>query len=139
MLFTATITTAASTTTQYTNLKCSMGIIHQVEIHFPSGCNGLLSCSLYLGGHQILPSTEGMEIIGNKETIVLLEHIELNADQNTIRVQTTNADDTYSHTIQVRVSVLPQNVLVSNFSDLGDLIRSVLLKIFKSKEVPKNV
>ena len=131
MQYTCQITTPKNTTIEnpkVSYLRCAGGIIHHMDIMFPSGSNGLLHMCCYLGGHPICPSTEGMFHSGDDETITFREHIVLKNVSNRITIKTWNESEDYSHMLIFRVYVLPLSILAPFGAD--DSIVSLLSKIY---------
>ena len=102
----------SSTNQTSATLKCAKGIIHKIEIVFPSGCFGLVHTQIFIGGHPIAPSTFGQTYAGDNEVIIIPEFTELRKDFNVITISGWNEDDTYDHIVRVRIYVLPKEVLL---------------------------
>ena len=133
MQYTKSITFSSggsSTNQTSTTIKATKGIIHKIEIVFPSGCFGLVNLQIFTGGHPIAPSTFGQTYVGNDEIIILPEFIELRSDFNTITISGWNEDDTFEHTIRVRIYVLPEEVLLPAGATEGILagLKSLVLR-----------
>ena len=108
-----TFSSGGSSTNQTSaNIKAAKGIIHKIELVFPAGCAGLVHIQLFTGGHPIAPSTFGQTYSAENEIILIPEFTELRSDFNTITISGWNEDDTYDHTIRVRIYVLPKEVLL---------------------------
>ena len=90
------------------DIKVWSGVIHRVEVVFPPGPSGLLHVTIWHGGHQVYPSTEGMNFAGDNESSEFNDFYPLPLGFNTITVKTYNEDDTYAHTCRVRFGVLPR-------------------------------
>ncbi len=95
-----------------TKLKAVHGVIHRIDIVFPSGCAALVNVQIFVGGHPIAPSTEGQTYKGDNEVISFPEFEELRAALNTITISGWNEDEVYDHTILVRIYVLPRWALL---------------------------
>lgn len=143
MLFEKSITTDANTSqnnAETTKILCSRGIIHQIEIEFPPGCSSLCHVQLYAGTEIFLPSRPDMDMSADAHTIVIKEHYFLPNDRSYINVVVWNLDDTYPHTIRVRIAVLDEDDLNQNtgvIKKLGeisnlikDLIKTIQEKLF---------
>ena len=94
------------------NIKAARGVIHKIDIIFPSGCAGLVKVAIFLGSAPVTPSTAGMTISGNDEIVTIPEFINLRKDFNIITIKGFNIDDTFDHTIFFRIYVLPKEVLL---------------------------
>ena len=93
-------------------LTISRGVVHLVWITFPPGCAHLAKVQLYDGGHQFLPSTEGMWVHGDGITRKIPLFYEMSEEPLRITIRAWNEDDIYEHTITVEVSVLPKMLLL---------------------------
>jgi len=131
-IFTKDITLSAggsSSNPTWTTIKVTRGVIHEINVVFPSGCAGLVYVAIYDGVHPIFPSTEGMHFRGDGETIDFKEFYELKAYPSILWIKAWNEDDTYDHTIMVRIAILPKWVLLPQYAVKGVIgsIRSLLL------------
>ena len=115
MLYTKEITfSSGGTVTNQTssNIKAARGVIHKIDIVFPSGCAGLVKVAIFLANAPVTPSTAGMTISGNDEIVTIPEFINLRKDFNIITIKGFNEDDTFDHTIFFRIYVLPKEFLL---------------------------
>jgi len=138
-VYAKTVTASASTTrsapaTGY--IKVATGILHRFEISFPSGCAGLVHASLWIGGHQIIPLGAGTTFTGDDVEIEFNEYLVIEQGANEIRIEVWNEDNTFSHTVEVRIGVLPEDVLAFGtlMSRVPDLVRKILLGRQKKSE-----
>jgi len=127
MLFTADVTVPKSTTetapvTQI--LPIAHGIITWVSVLFPPGCARLAHCVILHHEHQIAPSTEDMDLSGDTFPIVWEEYYESYQPPYELKIKAWNEDDTYPHTITIRVAVLPRKAIVA--LAIVDTIKSAL-------------
>lgn len=110
--YTRTITHGTTEgTAQDWKLKLAAGILHYVEIKFPAGCVGLVHVRLLHGVHPVIPMNAEDDINGDDEVIPFKEFYPLGANDNVITLQAWNEDDTYDHTISVRIGVLLEEEL----------------------------
>ena len=115
MIYTASILTSANTTetsAKKTELKVTDGVIHEVSVYFPPGCAGLVYCQIYEGGHQFVPSTEGMFLRGDDILIDSKEFYEISDAPRWITIKTWNLDESYDHTIEVMIKQLPKYAIL---------------------------
>jgi len=139
MIYTKDVTVTKNTdegTAVRQKIKCSAGILNEFNVVFPPGCAGLVHFTLWQGGHQLIPSTQGMSIRGDDEVVDFREYVVLPNDSNTLEVRAWNTDDTFDHTLHVRLSVLPEDVLAFGtlMSRVPDLVRKILLGRQKKSE-----
>jgi len=114
MIYSYTIDTPANTSELSrikTDLKLTAGIIHKVELVFPSGCAGFLYAAINHGLHQIWPTNPGEYFRTDGETISFDEYYELTSGENIITVYTYNLDETYDHELIVRLGILQKSEL----------------------------
>jgi len=77
-----------------------------VNLRFPPGPSGLLDVSIFYGIHQIFPHDEGQVFAGDDEVIAWQEYWLLPESPCTVTIHTQNNDDTYEHSVQVRIATL---------------------------------
>ena len=116
MLFTANVTVAAETTEASPTtevLKIAHGIITRFSVLFPPGCAGLVHCVILHHEHQIAPSTENMNLSGDTFPIEWDEYYESYQPPYELKIKAWNEDDTFPHTVTVRVAILPRKAIVA--------------------------
>jgi hypothetical protein len=86
-------------------LPLARGKITQVQVHFPSGHVGLTHIGLNRGLHQFLPTNAESTFSSSGETISFAEDFMLDAAPYQLEAYTWNEDETYDHTITVRVQL----------------------------------
>lgn len=118
MIYAFDITTVASTpvtSPKRTPLKVTRGLVYQVEIEFPPGPLGLYHVSIYDGGYQIWPSNSEFDFHGDNGMIVFPDtYLKLVAPYEFTAV-TWNADDTYQHTLHLRIGMVSDEVFMARF------------------------
>jgi len=92
-------------------VKLTSGVIHRVEIGFPSGCAGLVNLAIRKGLHQVWPTNPDGAFNTNDYTITINEFYPLTTAPYKLTLQGWSLDDTYPHTIEVRFALLPPEVL----------------------------
>lgn len=116
MLFEASITipkntTEASPTTEI--LKIAHGIITKIMVRPRPGHAALAHLVILHHEHQIAPSTEGMEIHGDAPPIDWEEYYESYQPPYELKLKGWNDDDTYPHTFDVYVAILPRKAIIA--------------------------
>lgn len=115
MIYAFHIATPANTTEAdplKTQLQLCQGVIHQVDIVFPPGCAGLAHLKILKGVHQAFPTLPATHFAGDDDILSYREHLELSHEPYILDAITWNEDDTYSHTITVRLGILKKkNIL----------------------------
>lgn len=104
-------------------LKIAHGIITWISVFFPPGCARLAHCVILHHEHQIVPSTEGMNLSGDTFPIEWNEYYESYQPPYELKIKAWNEDDTYAHKITVRVAVLPRKAVLA--LAIVDAIKSV--------------
>lgn len=114
--------------------ECSIGygVINKVDVQFPSGCAGFAHLAIDRFKHQILPTNIDGYFTSDNTTITTNEDIEVYDKPFTVYIRGYNTDDTFDHTIYVRVYVSLKKVveqvisaeslstsLMSQFSEMG--------------------
>ena len=132
MFYSASIQTTAGTSeanAKTTFIKVSDGVIHELGVYFPAGCSGLVYCQIYDGGHQLFPSTQGQFVRGDDILVETKEFYEISDAPRWLTVRTWNLDDTYAHTIEVYVKILPKWAVlpVAAYEGIMGTIKSLFL------------
>ena len=115
MLFSKQITIAKNTSeanASQTEIKVSKGVITNIWINFPSGCAGLVKLRVYHEGHPFLPVNADNYIRGNNYTFKFPIMYEITEEPMTLKVELWNDDDTFEHTIDVLILILPRKVVM---------------------------
>jgi len=129
MIYAFSIATPANTAEaakQRTVLTITKGIVHQFEVFFPPGCVGLVHLQIFNALQQILPSGQGSSFIGDGTTLAYREFIELVEPPYQLTAYTWNLDDTYAHTITLRLGILPERILAPWQMSFTDRLRALL-------------
>jgi len=134
MFYWSEITTAANTTKKSpnkSNIKVHGGVLTYIGIRFPSGCAGLVHCQLRIGEHSIFPRDFDTYVTGDDELVESRMFLKLRSGENTIRAIIWNEDDTFSHTLYIRMTVLPLAVAAPQyvFQGIGASMRTLLRRI----------
>lgn len=116
MLFQAAIvipknTTSASPTV--VTFGIARGIITKIMVRPRPGHAGLAHLVILHHEHQIAPSTENMDFRGDNFPIDWEEYYESYQPPFELKLKGWNADDTYSHTFDVYVAVLPRKAILA--------------------------
>jgi len=116
MLFEASITipknqTPASPTTEM--LGIAHGIITKIMVRPRPGHAGLAHLIIKHHEHQIAPSTENMDFHGDTFPIDWEEYYESYQPPYELKLVGWNDDDTYPHTFDVYVAVLPRKAILA--------------------------
>jgi len=126
MLFTADViveTTHTITNKQVQTLKIAHGIITFASVLFPTGCHGMVHCVILHHEHQIVPSTEGMTMIGDGIPIEWSEYYESYQPPYELKIKAWGVGCSYNHTITVRVAILPRKAIIA--FQIADAIKNM--------------
>jgi len=116
MLFEASITIPANTLSAaptIETLKIAHGIISKIMVRPRPGHAALAHLVILHHEHQIAPSTEGMDLSGDAHPIDWEEYYESYQPPYEFKLKGWNDDDTYPHTFDVFVAVLPRKSIVA--------------------------
>lgn len=89
-----------------TIITLPVGRIAHVDIMFPSGCAGLAHVQIYRALHQLWPANVGASFIGDGTVVSWDEDYMLTDEPFALKAICWNLDDTYQHTITLRINVL---------------------------------
>lgn len=115
-----------------TVLKVAKGLVYKIEVDFPPGPQGLLKVRIFDGGHQMWPSspdeyfqTDGY-CISFEDTFLKL------AEPYQFDILTWNIDETYAHTVTVRIGLVSQELYMARF--LPTIAYEQLLKLIQEEQ-----
>jgi len=96
---------------QRQRIKLTQGVIHKVEIQFPSGCAGLVHVLIRDLEQQVWPTNRDGSFASDNYVISFIEFYELKEPPYEFELEGWNEDDTFDHTITFRFGVLPREAL----------------------------
>ena len=114
-----------------TVLELTAGVIVGLEVQFPAGCAGLAHCKILHWESQKWPTPPSTSFASDGHAIVVPENYELSTPPYDLRVVAWNLDDTYAHTIYLRIALLrgPGAVLINRvFTGLAKFLALVGIK-----------
>lgn len=122
-------------------LPVAKGLVYRVEIEFPPGCSGLLSVKIFDGGYQVWPSNLDGVFRSDGYTIAFDDSYLKTAAPFEFRIETVNVDDTWEHTINVRVGMASSEAFMSRYmpSISWKKFQAVLAKAALDQEALKRV
>lgn len=83
------------------------GVINHVEIGFPPGCAGLAHLQIRRALHQLWPTNPSGSFNTDGYNILFDEAYELFFEPYLVDLVAWNLDDTYPHTLEVRIGIEP--------------------------------
>lgn len=113
-------TTAAAPVEQ--EIRITQGVVTRVEVQFPNGCAGLAHCKILHQESQKWPTPPSTSFASDGYTIAVDENFEVDTEPYLLKALCWNLDDTFDHTIYVRVGVLRGQVA------------KMILKVFQGLE-----
>lgn len=133
MLYSKQITISAGTTailSSKTIFKVSKGVITNIWINFPNGCNNLVFLRLYHEGHPFLPVNQDNYIRGNNYTYQFPVMYEITDEPMIITAELWSPDTSHDHTIDILFLVLPKEVVMPVGATEGILesLKSLVLR-----------
>lgn len=126
MLFEASITipaNTASTDPATETLKIAHGIITEFKVRPRPGHAGLAHLIIRHHEHQIAPSSPDMDLHGDTYPIDWADYYESYQPPFELKLVGWNEDDTYPHTFDVYVAVLPRKAIIA--TAIVDAIKAV--------------
>lgn len=129
MLFVFNISTPANTAATAkvkTILKVAYGIVHRVEIQFPPGPAGLLHLQIRDALHQVWPFNSDADFASHNVNISFREFIPVLVEPFEFQAYTWNLDDTYAHSVIIRLGILHPRVIAPWMLSFTERIDSLL-------------
>ena len=118
MIYAKTITTEAATSKgskEDVTLKVTSGLIWLLEVDFPPGCCGLQHVQIFDGSYQVLPASPGESLHGDAVTMRFDDLYFKQAAPYELKIRTWNLDDTWSHSIQIRIGMAASRAEMSRY------------------------
>lgn len=106
-----------------TELELTYGIIHRIEVQFPIGTQALAHCRILHRRAQKWPTNIDGSFASDGYVIPIDEHFDLTEPPHTLTAICWNDDDTYAHTITIRVGILPPEIVSPFAGVIGALKR----------------
>lgn len=108
MIYQKSVTIASGKTKaspEVSYFQLTQGILTKIDIGFPAGCLGLVGLRVFRGGHQLFPMVQDEWFVTDDYTISFPIEQEVEAKPLLLRIEGFNVDDTYGHTITLRLSI----------------------------------
>jgi hypothetical protein len=83
------------------------GTLNQIGIFFPLGCRGYAHAVIYAQETQIFPTNAGTDFAADGEDLIFPEDLDIPAGATQFYIKGWNLDDTYQHTVTVRMQISP--------------------------------
>ena len=114
MIYSIAVTTPKNTPESAplrTELPLEVGIIHKVELDFPSGNQFLHRVQMHRYGSYIFPKNAQGLFTADGFVISFRENVEITDDPRGIWIHSWNLDEDNDHTVLVRIGILPKAIL----------------------------
>ena len=118
VIYSLSITTPANTgqgSALRTPLKVTRGLIWRIEIDYPPGCCGLCHCIILDGSYHMFPATPGESLSADGAVIGFDDLYYKAAAPFELTVVTWNDDETYDHTLNVRIGLASNEAFISRY------------------------
>lgn len=128
MIFAFDITTPHNTPESSairTVMPLIVGTITKMSVWFPPGANALAHIKFLWGLYQLFPSNEQSNFASGGEAIEWDEAIEFDTEPAQLVAVTWNDDDTYDHTISVRVVIQPPQGKLTSADVAAQIVTSL--------------
>lgn len=102
--------TEATKTRQF--LWMEKGTVTRFELTFPTGCVGLVFVHIDHALHQVYPKNPLDRLRGNGTTIIATDEYEIKEPPFALEFHGWNTDDTYDHTVTVRIQLVPAKEII---------------------------
>jgi len=132
MIYVANITTSKDTeqaALKKTTIHVTKGLVYKVEFYFPSGSAGLMGVAVFDGLFQVWPSTVGEFFVGEDHVVSFDDLYLKQSSPFEFQCYTYNNDDTYQHTVSVRIGLVSKEVFQARF--LPTMGQDALTKLLK--------
>ncbi len=128
MLFKESITIPANTLKASPTIqlmRIAQGTITRVMVRPRPGHSGLAHCVIRYQEHILFPSTEDMDFAGDTFPIDWDEYEPINQPPYEFKICGWNDDDTYEHTFDIFIAMMPTNIS-SPFAGIIGSLKSFL-------------
>lgn len=135
MIYQTTITTPITlyaTSPLRTVLKVSKGLVYKIEVDFPPGPQSLLKVRIFDGGHQMWPSSPDEYFQTDDYCIAFDDTFLKLAEPFQFDILTWNEDDTYDHSVTVRIGLVTEELYMARF--LPSMAYEQLLRLIQEEQ-----
>lgn len=93
-------------TAEWRELAVVPGVIRRVELQFPDGCAGLVHAQVWRWWRCLWPTNPEADFMADGYVIGFEERYPMDEKPYTLWLRLWNLDDTYEHTVTLRVTLL---------------------------------
>lgn len=101
----------AATDKKKTVMTLEKGVTYRLNILFPPGPNGLLHVVIADALHHVWPTNADADFASDAETIIFDDEYPLSEPPYELYAYTWNLDDTYEHSVIIRIGVNPIKIV----------------------------
>jgi hypothetical protein len=102
--------------------QLAAGTITQVQVHFPSGCLGLVFVQISNGLNQLFPANAEGSLSSDNESIAWTDAIDVTQAPNALTFSGWNTDTLNPHTITVRIGLEPGSTPIDLAAEISQLL-----------------
>lgn len=131
MIYQVTKTVTANTSKASANrtiVHISKGLVWFMGVHFPPGCAGLAHAQVFDGKYQLFPASPGESLAGDGAVIGFDDLYYKSTAPFDLTLVTWNLDETYSHTLTLRLGIATNPAFMSRYLpgvDLGKIDKTL--------------
>lgn len=113
-----------------TSFMANQGVVFRIWVTFPPGCASLVKMRIYHEGHPFLPVEKDAYIVGDGYVFEYPVMYEIKGQPERITIESWNEDDTYDHTIDVQVLIIPKEWVqpVGSYEGIIAALRSIFTR-----------
>jgi len=118
VIYCSSITTSkgkTEATATETVLAVTSGLLWMLEVEFPPGCCGLVHFQMFDGKYQVFPATPRESFHGDAVTLHFDDLYFKQAAPFEFTIKTWNTDESWDHTLQVRVGMAMSRAEMSRY------------------------
>lgn len=121
-----TDTTYSESNKKKTVLNVARGIVHHVDVQFPSGPSGLLHLHINDALHQVLPYNTGESFASSNVNISFREFLPMLEPPYQFEAYTWNEDTANDHLVIIRLGILPPHIVAPWLLTFEERIEAIL-------------
>lgn len=122
--------TVATTNTEddpeISEAKLTHGVVHRIEVEFPAGQVGLIHVAIDHMGHQVWPSNPGGSFASDDHVVAFDDYYPILTAPYKLKIRAWTDGTAYSHTVKVRIGLLPESIAKKRFGTLSEADRTRL-------------
>lgn len=124
MVFAETVTVPKATLSSAPvkrTVKLTKGLVYQFEIYFPPGPSGLVGVRVREKDTQLYPVERTEWFVGDRVSLSYTDTYYVFEPPYEWEISVYNIDDTYEHTIQVRIGLMTEEEYMARYAPLAGI------------------